>query len=72
MTTSVIGDLSAPFYIFNVYLKRYNEWINYSLSQVKAKYDFNQNDTYVYDREKMPWATSTAALQDSVEEKGKV
>src|SRR4051812_7905943 len=24
------GDLSAPFYIFNVYLKRYNEWINYS------------------------------------------
>lgn len=59
-----IGDLSAPFYIFNVYLKRYNEWINYSLSQVKVKYDFNQNDTYVYDREKMPWATSSAALQD--------
>jgi len=59
-----IGDLSAPFYIFNVYLKRYNEWINYSLSQVKVKYDFNQNDTYVYDREKMPWATSSSALQD--------
>ena len=59
-----VGDLSAPFYIFNVYLKRYNEWIDYSLSQVKAKYDFNQNDTYVYDREKAPWATSTAALND--------
>jgi carboxyl-terminal processing protease len=58
------GDLSAPFYIFNVYLKRYNEWITYSLSQVKAKYDFNQNDTYVYDREKMPWATSSTALND--------
>lgn len=58
------GDLSAPFYIFNVYLKRYNEWINYSLAQVKGKYDFNENDTYVYDREKMPWPASTAVLND--------
>ncbi|WP_343530758.1 carboxy terminal-processing peptidase [Pedobacter sp.] len=59
-----IGDLSTPFYIFNVYLKRYNERVNYSISQIKNKYDFNQNDTYVYDREKMPWAKSTAELDD--------
>lgn len=59
-----IGDLSAPFYIFNVYLKRYNERINYSISQIKADYNFNQNDTYVYDREKMPWIESTTALND--------
>ncbi len=59
-----IGDLSGPFYIFNVYLKRYNERINYSIAQIPAKYDFNQNDTYVYDREKMPWITSTTALDD--------
>jgi len=59
-----IGDLSAPFYIFNVYLKRYNERVDYSISQIKAKYDFNQNDTYVYDREKMPWTKSTAELND--------
>lgn len=58
------GDLSAPFYIFNVYLKRYNEWINYSLAQVKVKYDFNENDTYVYDREKMPWPASASVLND--------
>jgi carboxyl-terminal processing protease len=58
------GDLSAPFYIFNVYLKRYNDRINYSLAQIKTKYDFNQNDTYVYDREKMPWVSSTTALDD--------
>jgi carboxyl-terminal processing protease len=58
------GHLSAPFYIFNVYLKRYNEWINYSLSQIGKKYNFNQNDTYVYDREKMPWISSTTALND--------
>ena len=59
-----IGDLSAPFYIFNVYLKRYNERINYSMSQIKAKYDFNQNDTYVYDREKMPWISTVADLDN--------
>lgn len=59
-----IGDLSGPFYIFNVYLKRYNERINYSISQIGNKYDFTQNDTYVYDREKMPWLSTTAALDD--------
>jgi len=59
------GDLSAPFYIYNVYAKRLNEYFNYSLAQIKTKFDFNQNDTYVYDREKMPWATSIAALNDT-------
>jgi carboxyl-terminal processing protease len=58
------GDLSAPFYIFNVYLKRYNEWINFSLSQINKKYDFSQNDTYVYDREKMPWISSSSELNN--------
>jgi carboxyl-terminal processing protease len=56
------GDLSAPFYIFNVYLKRYNEWIDYGLAQVKTKFDFASNESYVYDREKLPWATSTTDL----------
>ncbi len=58
------GDLSAPFYIFNVYLKRYNEWITFSLQNVKTKYNFNSNDTYVYDREKLPWVTTSTALND--------
>ena len=57
-----VGDLSAPFYIFNVYLKRYNDRINYSMSQIKAQYDYTQNDTYVYDREKMPWVSSVSEL----------
>lgn len=59
-----IGDLSTPFYIFNVYLKRYNERIDYSISQIKNKYNFNQNDTYVYDREKLPWPKTTAELNE--------
>jgi carboxyl-terminal processing protease len=58
------GDLSAPFYIFNVYLKRYNEWIAFSLQSIKAKQNLNANDTYVYDREKLPWVASQAAMND--------
>jgi carboxyl-terminal processing protease len=58
------GDLSAPFYIFNVYLKRYNDWVTYSLSSIGKKYNFNENDTYVYDREKMPWITSSTGLNE--------
>jgi carboxyl-terminal processing protease len=58
------GDLSAPFYMFNVYLKRYNDWITYSMSQIKTPFDFTKNETYVYDREKMPWASSVTALND--------
>ena len=58
------GDLSAPFYIFNVYLKRYNEWVAFSLQNVKNKFDFSGNDKYVYDREKMPWIASRAALNE--------
>jgi carboxyl-terminal processing protease len=56
------GDLSTPFYIFNVYLKRYNDRINYSMSQIKGKYDYNQNDTYEYDREKKPWVSTVTDL----------
>lgn len=64
-----IGNLNAPFYIFNVYLKRYNEWVNYSLAQIKVKQNFDQDETFVYDREKMPWSSSTAALNDSWKKK---
>lgn len=59
-----IGNLNAPFYIFNVYLKRYNEFIAYAFTQIKAKQNFNVNETYVFDREKMPWAKSQAEIND--------
>ena len=59
------GDLSGPFYIYNVYAKRLNEYFKYSLAQIKSKYDFNQNDTYIFDREKMPWAASSTALNET-------
>ncbi|MFC3561681.1 carboxy terminal-processing peptidase [Pedobacter jamesrossensis] len=59
------GDLSGPFFIYNVYAKRLNEYFSYSLAQIKNKFDFNQTDSYTYDREKMPWAASSTALNDT-------
>ncbi len=49
------GDLSAAFYMFNTYQKRYNEKMNFSLKALNDDFDFNKNESYVYDREGLPW-----------------
>lgn len=54
------GDLSVPFYIFNVYQKRYNDRVNFALKEIEKKFNFTSNDTYTYDREKLPWLKSEA------------
>ncbi|WP_083252275.1 carboxy terminal-processing peptidase [Pedobacter steynii] len=59
------GDLSVPFYMYNTYLKRLNERLDYAVAQVKKEMNFGQNDTYVYDRSKMPWPASVAELNDT-------
>lgn len=59
------GDLSAAFYIFNVWQKRYDERMRYSLTQVDKKYDFNGNETYTYNREKLPWFSSEAEANET-------
>ncbi|TDS14557.1 carboxy terminal-processing peptidase [Sphingobacterium paludis] len=58
------GDLSAPFYIFNVYSKRYLEAMEYALTQIDAKHDFNVNENYVAYREKLPYFKNDAELKD--------
>ena len=54
------GDLSAAFFMFNTYQKRYNEKISYSLKQLDDKFDFTKNDTYTYDSSKLPWFKNQA------------
>ncbi|MFC5283753.1 carboxy terminal-processing peptidase [Pedobacter alpinus] len=49
------GDLSAAFFMFNTYQKRFNERLNYSLKQLNQNFDFTKPDAYVYDREKLGW-----------------
>ncbi|WP_374166105.1 carboxy terminal-processing peptidase [Arcticibacter sp. MXS-1] len=52
------GDLTAMFRMFNTLQKRYEERLSYSLSQINNKFDFTTNETYTYNREKLPWFKS--------------
>lgn len=52
------GDLSVAFYIFNVYQKRYNDRVKFALKELDKKFTFASNETYTYDREKLPWLKS--------------
>lgn len=58
------GDLSVAFYIFNVYQKRFNDRVNFALKEIDQKFDFASNETYTYDREKMPWLKTQAESDD--------
>ena len=56
------GNLSDVFYMFNVYQKRYNDRIKYSLAQLDKKFDFNGNETFTFDRDSLPYAGSEVEI----------
>ena len=58
----IAGNLNDVFYMFNVFQKRYEERIKYSLAQLDKPFDFTKDDTFTYDRDKLPFAASDAAL----------
>ncbi len=56
------GELNHVFYMFNVYQKRYNERIKYSLDQLNKSFDFTKNESFMFDREDQPWFSSATEL----------
>ena len=56
------GNLNNVFYMFNVFQKRYIERVKFSLTQLDDNFDFDKNETFTFDRETLPWATSEAEL----------
>ncbi|MBV8391347.1 MAG: carboxy terminal-processing peptidase [Mucilaginibacter sp.] len=52
------GNLSNVFYMFNVYQKRYNDRIKYSLAQLGKNFDFNGHETFTFDRDSLPYFAS--------------
>ncbi|MEO6850291.1 MAG: tail-specific protease, partial [Mucilaginibacter sp.] len=56
------GNLSNVFYMFNVYQKRYNERVKYSIAQLDKNYDFTTKETFTYDRDSLPYAANTDAM----------
>jgi carboxyl-terminal processing protease len=57
-------DLSGPFDIFNQYILRAIDRMNYARSLLKQGFDFNTSDTYVVDRKKADWPKDKAELDD--------
>ena len=57
-------DLELPFTLFNVYIKRAVERFTYARSLLKTKFDFQQKESYQYQREDAPWAKSEAEVQE--------
>lgn len=61
------GDVKAAFLIFNRYQQRAVERLNFVIAEIDkglGRIDFDQSDDMDIDREKAPWATSRAQLDD--------
>ena len=59
-----LGDLTSAFQIYNLYQKRLMERFAYVEKIIKQPMDFSIDESYQPDREKAPWAKSTADLDD--------
>ncbi|GLQ47960.1 tail-specific protease [Dyella lipolytica] len=57
-------DLSAPFDVFNQYVLRAIDRMNYARGLLKQGFDFNTNDTYNVDRKNADWPKDQAELND--------
>jgi carboxyl-terminal processing protease len=57
-------DLSVPFAIFNLYEQRVGERTAYSRELLKKGFDFSKDETYRYEREKMPWPQTEDEVND--------
>ncbi len=58
------GNLNDAFYIFNVFQKRYIEHVKYSLARLNQSFDFDKKESFVYDRDKLPWPANQAEMDN--------
>lgn len=65
------GNLNDVFYIFNVYQKRYNDRIRYSMTQLDKKFDFTGNESFTFDRDSLPFFASQSESDNSWSERVK-
>jgi carboxyl-terminal processing protease len=65
------GELADVFYMFNVYQKRYNDRIRYSIAQLDKKFDFNGNEKFTFDRDSLPYAANETEMNTIWDERVK-
>ena len=59
-----MGDLQPAFAIYNNYQQRVEQRIQYALKLLDHEPDFAVKETYVFDRQKAPWAQTSTELDD--------
>jgi carboxyl-terminal processing protease len=59
----VMGDLEPAYHMFNVYLERYVNRIQFMIAQLpNTPFDFTKNESLVYNREKLPFMQTQAEM----------
>jgi len=58
------GQLDPAFQVFSVYKQRVGQRVAYARKLLNQNFDFTGNDKFEYDREKSPWASSQAELDN--------
>ena len=58
------GDLAPAFDIFARFQQRSRERMNYALSALEKEPDFTLDESFEFDREDVPWATTSRALDE--------
>lgn len=49
------GDLSSAYHMFNIYIERYLERMDFAMQQIDAQHDFSIDETYVFNRKDENW-----------------
>lgn len=58
------SDLAPPFEIFNLYVDRVLDRVEFAKERVKQPFDFTIDEDYYYDREDLPWAKDRGELDE--------
>jgi carboxyl-terminal processing protease len=58
------SDLSPAYDIFNVYIERVQQRVDYARDRAKQPFDFTIDEYYRYDRDEEPWVGTTAELNE--------
>ncbi|MBT9492807.1 MAG: carboxy terminal-processing peptidase [Paucibacter sp.] len=57
-------DLTTPFAMFNLYQKRAQERMLYARELLDGSFDFTENESYRFSREKEPWIKTEREMRD--------
>ncbi len=58
------GSLKPAYQIFNLFLKRFRQRMEFALKRLDTKFDFSIDETFQMDRRKLDWPTSQSELNN--------